>query len=147
MQNFGLVRRILGDILGLLLLAGFAAIVVYLWPGKMTASTFESLFLPVYGALALVGYTTWVSVERKAPRLSWLFGTACFIGAGVVSLAGDVIIGHLSDPSAPITKAPLKAGIPFGVTLCLFALVLVALAGWARSLVVRVRSDSQTNGA
>jgi hypothetical protein len=143
MQNIGLARRILGDSLGLLLLAGFATIIVYLWPGKMTPST----FLPVYGALALVGYATWVSVERKVPRLSWPFGTACFIGAGVVSLVGDVIIGHLSDPSAPITKAPLKAGIPFGVTLCLFALVLVALAGWARSLVVRVRSEGQTNGA
>jgi hypothetical protein len=33
------------------------------------------------------------------------------------------------------------------VTLCLFALVLVALAGWARSLVVRVRSESQASGA
>jgi hypothetical protein len=141
MQTTGLVRRVLGDVIGCITLAVLVGLVEYVWPGETTLSKFKELFPPIYLLLAILGYATWIEKERKMPNDSWLKGALLFFGAGIVSLAGDTLIGHFINPSAPLIEAPLSAGIPFIVTLFLGGLILVAIAGWTRGLIIRHRRN------
>jgi hypothetical protein len=138
----GLVRRVLGDVIGCVTLAALVGLLVYVWPGETTQSKFKELFPPIYILLAILGYACWIKKERTMPGVSWLIGTSWSIVAGIVSLAGDILIGHLFSPSVPLLKAPLSAGIPFAVTLCLCpGFTYITIAGWTRSLVIRHRGS------
>jgi hypothetical protein len=135
-----MIRRFLGDLLGLLTLASLVASLVYVWPGNTTPDKFKELFPSIYILFAMSGYACWLVKERTMPNESWLVGAMWSIAGGIISLAGDILIGHLFNPSVPIIRAPLSAGIPFAVTLILCpGLTFICVAGWARSLVVRHR--------
>ena len=142
MPTTGLVRRVLGDAVGCLTLAALVGLLVCVWPGETTPSKFKELFPPIYTLTAILGYAFWVEKEMKMPAASWLRGALWSVAAGVVSLIGDVLIGHLFNPSVPLFKAPLSAGIPFAVTVCLCpGFTFITLAGWTRSLVIRYRES------
>jgi len=135
-----MVRRVLGDAIGFLTLAVLVGFLVYAWPGATTPSKLKELFPPIYILLAIPTYVCWIAKERKAPNTSWLFGAMWSIFAGIISLAGDTLFGYLINPSTSLLKAPLFAGIPFAVTLCLCpGLTYIAISGWVRSLVIRHR--------
>ena len=137
-----LVRRVLGDAVGCVTLATLVGLLVYAWPGEATPSKFKELFPSIYTLIVILGYAFWVEKEKKMPEASWLRGTLWSVAAGMVSLIGDVLIGHLFNPSVSLFKAPLSAGIPFAVTVCLCpGFTFITIAGWARSLVIRHRES------
>ena len=140
-----MVRRVLGDAVGFLTLAILVGLLVYAWPGATTPSKLKELFPPIYILLIIPSYACWITKDRKAPNSSWLIGAMWSIFAAILSLAGDILIGYLANPSTSLLKAPLSAGIPVAVTLFLCpGFTCTAISGWARSWVIPFRPETES---
>jgi hypothetical protein len=140
MQTTGLVRRVLGDTVGLAALAVLVALLTHILPGGGTPYQLWNTFLVFFGVLAIPGYVCWVQIEKKEQQPRWLWQASISVGAGAVSFILDTLVGFLWHPSLPILHAATSTGIMFGLTTIICpGYTLIALSGWARSVVLRGR--------
>lgn len=140
MQRTVVIRRILGDLMGSAILAVLVGTILYALPIAATGIQRRNLFLPAYGALLVGGYACWVQVDRRNPNMRWLSGIIYSLYAGLILLVIDILVGLWRDPKLPPLEAALSTEVMFAVTL-LFCpgFTCIALAGWARSLIIHTK--------
>jgi hypothetical protein len=131
----GLVRRVLGDAIGLATLGALAIVPIAVYPGIDVAihdwPTASGSFL----VLAMISYKTWIEVERSAD--TWSSGVLFSIGLGLASLPVDILLGRLFHPHLGLIDSTLST-LSFWLTLFVCPVfTCVLLSGWARSVVLR----------
>jgi|ERR1035437_8633725 hypothetical protein len=123
----------------LLLLVGLTAKFVHLGNNP------TAIWVLMYLVLAALAWQAWH--EKDAPKsvLGWLGMAVGSVLLGGASFMVDVSFGHAKDPSLSMLTAAQEAGSIFGfaLTITVFpALLLISIAGMARSAYVSRRSDA-----
>jgi hypothetical protein len=137
MQTTGLVRRVLGDVVGLAALATLIALLTYILPGGGTPYQLRNTFLVFCGVLAIPGYVCWIQAEKKEQRPRWLWQALISVGVGAASFILDTLVGLALHPSLPILHTATSTGIMFGITALICpGYTLIALSGWVRGLIL-----------
>jgi len=137
MQRTGLVRRVLGDVVGFATLVALIALLTYILRGVSTTYQLRNTFLALCGVMAIPGYICWIQMEKKQQPPHWLWQALISVGAGAASFILDTLVGLVLHPSIPILHAATATGIMFGITALICpGYTLIALSGWARSLIV-----------
>jgi len=124
---------IMADAIGLIVLSVLVALCAVIVPASEAAPL---LWLFVYAALAVVGWSFWRRESAPASPAGWLGLTAAGMLLGALSFAADVFIGHRHHPGVSLFQAAETSGslLGFGLTVTFFpALVFIAIAGLARS--------------
>ncbi len=132
------IRRALGDVIGAATLAALTGLIAA-FVFKFTGGTLVGVFLALYAVLAVPGYLYWVQMEKGQKSPQWLLQSVLSVGVGALSFTIDATAGYLLHASKSILENAASTGIMFGITLLVCpGYTAVTLAGWTRSLVIRI---------
>jgi hypothetical protein len=127
-------NRMLGDVVGCVVLAFFIASLIFSFPRLGTLSQRLHLFSGIYVALAIAAVFWWH--RSGANRRQWLAGIQFSVVAGLAWFLIDVAIAYFNDPSVPLLDA-LISGHSFFITLLLCpGYTAMTFSGWIRSFVI-----------
>ena len=141
MQLTRIVRRLLGDLIGLTILAALVAALIFVLPDAGTTPQRWRLFFMAYVALAVSGYVCWIQMGKRANEPRWLLAVLYSLGAGAVLIIPDILLGLYRDHSLSLLEAAASTGIMFAITLFFCpGFTFIALSGWVRSFVVSSRT-------
>lgn len=131
-----LQTRALGDLVGCVTLFALLFVLVSIFPGLDAVIKNWPTTATLGAAFTLISYFFWVKVEKL--NGNWPLGVLATIGLALAFLPVDVIFGEIVHPSGDIVKSATST-ISFWLTLFICPLTtMAALAGWARSVTLRV---------
>jgi hypothetical protein len=126
--------EIVADAIGLIVLSVLVTLCAMIVPASEVTPL---LWLFVYAALAVIGWSFWRRESAPASPAGWLGLAAAGMLLGALSFAADMFIGHRRHPGVPLFQAAETSGsfLGFGLTVTFFpALIFIAIAGLARSV-------------
>jgi hypothetical protein len=132
------IRRTLGDLAGAITLAALTAMIAA-FAYRFVGGTLTGVSFAVYAVLVVPGYLYWVGMEKSGRNPQWVLQSVSSVGVGALSLIVDAGVGYLLHGPESVLAAAASTGIMFGFTLLVCpGFTAIALAGWSRSLVMRV---------
>lgn len=126
--------RILGDVVGCIVLAFFIASLIFTFPRLGTLTQRLHLFGGIYVALAIAAVFWWH--RSRANRRQWLAGIQFSVVAGLAWFLIDVAIAYFDNPSVPLLDALISGHSLFITLLLCPGYTAMAFSGWIRSFVL-----------